>query len=341
MTSEMRRLARVTAAIREQLCLTKRTAAAPQLPTALWDECQLLKGKIEMAQRHGLILAECRLRKSLLATVQRLKAKLDEAIRILGNEASRPAISGQDIVADLQALETEFDDVKFSTKACTVSVMTDCIVLEGIDLGRFEVVLDWRADFEDGGAFEVIAIDGNPAAGDEDTTHPHVQNRSLCVGDGRVPIRNALSEGRLFDFFVLVHQILHTYNPGSAFVSLDDWHGMQCPECGSRTDEDECVRCERCSNRTCAECSTRCTDCDYDFCSDCIRTCTGCDNDTCSSCRSACAECGDGFCGECLNDELCHLCHEKKAEETNQAVGTAPTTPFEPANAPVHSVRVG
>ena len=33
------------------------------------------------------------------------------------------------------------------------------------------------------------------------------------------------ADGRLFDFFVIVRQVLNTYNPHSAYISLEDWDG--------------------------------------------------------------------------------------------------------------------
>jgi hypothetical protein len=64
-------------------------------------------------------------------------------------------------------------------------------------------------------------------------THPHVCNGQLCEGDGAAPIKAALGSGRLLDFFVLVGQILETYNDASAHVTLDNWEGRSCNDCGT------------------------------------------------------------------------------------------------------------
>ena len=45
----------------------------------------------------------------------------------------------------------------------------------------------------------------------------------LCEGDGRSAIRQALAQGRLLDFFMLVAGGLRTYNAESPFVALEIW----------------------------------------------------------------------------------------------------------------------
>ena len=304
---------RAAVAIHEHVTLGRPTTAAT-LPTDIWAECCRLSRLMESAEQHGLELAVLRQRSRLRKALRRLGASLNELERSLVSASNDATSNIRDIIADLQGLHKEFDEINVSMKNHTISVVTDCVILDGVGLGRFEIVLNWKRLHETG-AYDVIALDDSAASTDSDTTHPHVQCNSLCEGEGKVAIRNALTEGRLFDFFVLVRQILHTYNPSSAYVQLDDWFGIQCPECGSTTRSDETNLCEGCSTTTCFECSTRCTDCDYRYCSDCIRICTGCESDICSSCRSQCSECGDGFCKGCIDDERCLLCIENAKEK--------------------------
>lgn len=137
----------------------------------------------------------------------------------------------------------------------TVSAVTEEIVLEGVDLGRFEIALKWDK-LGCSQPYAVIALDPNPAASSSDTTHPHVQDGSLCEGDGRMPIRQALRQGRLLDFFIMVRQVLETYNAASAYVSLDQWHGIDCHDCGRLVAGDDRYTCERCEVDVCGDCST-------------------------------------------------------------------------------------
>lgn len=333
---------RAAAAIHARLAERSPTPPVPELPVVGWNESTRLARLIQKAQQACLYRAEQKLQTALRSSIQRLNLKTTEILKALEAQPQNKVVtSAQNILADLRALETEFEIVEINVPKQTVSVETDAICLEGFELGRFQIVLNWRL-LGATGAYEVVALDPSPAATNDDTTHPHVQSNSLCEGEGQVPIRKALGDGRLFDFFILIRQILQTYNSSSAYVRLDEWDGFQCPDCGSTSNEEDGSVCEGCSTRTCCECSFRCNDCEYYFCSNCIRTCTGCDNDTCSSCRSACAECGDGFCGECLNDNHCPLCREKEEEETTQPELTTTISPLVPStNHSLHAVCVG
>jgi hypothetical protein len=249
----------------------------------------------------------------------------------------------RDVFGDLLALDKEFDEVRIDLKRGMLSVVTEEIVLEGIALGRFEIVLDWNLL---GGslAYEVIALDPNPAASSSDTTHPHVQGNQLCEGDGRTPIRRALAEGRLFDFFLLVRQILQSYNPASAYISLEQWHGIECRDCGRLVDEDDRDCCDECGAETCCDCSIRCRSCEQRFCSECIPKCQGCDESFCISCLSPCAGCGVLFCEECLTDARCSSCRktdEKEKKDVGAQTSDAPSRQTPSAHSPVESVRVG
>jgi hypothetical protein len=174
--------------------------------------------------------------------------------------------------------------------------------------------------------------------------HPHVQGNQLCEGDGRAPIRQALAEGRLFDFFLLVRQVLQTYNAGSAYVCLTEWHGIECRDCGRLMTEDERDHCTECGAEVCYDCSILCRDCDRSFCSDCAPRCPGCEETFCASCRSRCAGCGDLFCEECLTDDRCSSCRKTHEEETENADGQTPEAPSSQTpspNPPVQPVRLG
>jgi len=118
-------------------------------------------------------------------------------------------------------LPEEFEEVSIDLDEHALSVTTDCIVLEYMSFGRFEIRLDWRR-LGDAQPYRVVALDSNPAAKSEDITHSHVQDEQACEGEGRAAIRAALAECRLYDFYLLVSQLLHTYGRGSAYVELDD-----------------------------------------------------------------------------------------------------------------------
>lgn len=237
-----------------------------------------------------------------------------------------------DVLGELTQTEDEFDQaVKFDRTANAISVTTDRIVLEDLDLGPFEIQLrlnDLGKTYQ-GRAYQVIAKDPNPAAGNDHVTHPHVSSDSLCEGDASGPIRTAIVQGRLCDFFTLVRSVLTTYNPDSPYVRLDEWDGQPCYDCGAVVGNDElhfCESCERdfcescygscrgCDNSYCYGCLTRCQSCDRMFCSDCGGSCDQCGEQTCKSCQFECQACGNTVCDGCLKKcsgcdrQLCEAC---------------------------------
>jgi hypothetical protein len=119
-------------------------------------------------------------------------------------------------------LYDEFENVEIDLKKHEISVTTEPITLEGIFLGPFQIQLVWEK-LGNSSPYSIKALDPHPAEANEDVTHPHVQDESLCEGEGRMAIQNSLREGRLGDFFLLVAQVLRTYGKGSAYIELNDW----------------------------------------------------------------------------------------------------------------------
>ena len=200
-----------------------------------------------------------------------------------------PAVT--DILSEIRHLEDEFDLVMVFPKEKYISVTTDAITLEDVDLGAFTIQLDLDrlARRRDVSAFTIVAENANPATSDSACTHPHVRDESLCAGDASVPIAHALAEGRIGDAFQLINRVLHTYNNGSAYVTLNDWDGRDCGDCGNTTPGDYMYGCELCGS---------------DFCEDCIRTCDGCELSICCNCSET-NEDGNRLCLKCkiLDDE--------------------------------------
>ena len=226
-----------------------------------------------------------------------------------------------DIVAELLQIEQEFGELIFDLKARTISVITESIVLDEISFGPFEIRL-FLNDIEKlttESPYKIIAIEPNPAGSDCNVTHPHVSYEKLCEGDGFIPIRKAIQQGRLCDFFTIIVQILQTYNPDSPYVSLDDWEGISCYDCGYTAAGDECYFCEDCEHDYCSSCSTYCQICDTTICMGCSVTCPECDQPVCHSCTAKCKECEEIFCERCLTEEgLCNDCEEQRKADNNE-----------------------
>jgi hypothetical protein len=134
----------------------------------------------------------------------------------------------------------------------------------------------------------------------EAITHPHVDDECLCEGDARVPIRHALQQGRLFDFFTIVASVLRTYNASSPYVALEDWEGQRCADCGDSFLEDELSNCQNCSTAVCGDCYTVCESCNDVCCSECHTSCDGCIEAHCLSCMQSSSHINQSLCPACL-----------------------------------------
>jgi hypothetical protein len=216
-----------------------------------------------------------------------------------------------EIYRDLLALKQEFDSVSCDLRRGQLRVETEPIVLDGIELGRFEICLEWNY-LERERMYHIIALDPNPAATNASVTHPHVQDGHLCEGEGYAAIRSALADGRLFDFFVIVARILGTYAYGSAYVELKDWGGLPCHGCGDHVAADERTYCNGCDEVLCDGCNHPCQECGTSHCSGCISECKGCNQAFCSACLGECSQCSVLTCSECLEESLCPGCREPK-----------------------------
>ena len=315
MTTPQRIVLRAARRIHQRLAGPGTGTPPVDLPEAAWAECRRLTRRLERAEGRGWSAAARQTRERLHAALANLQARVETALR-----HSTPALPRdyrptlRQVHEELAALHDEFDQVEIDLKGGTLAVVTEPVVLEDVDLGRFEIRLDWGGLVSDR-TYEVIALDPNPAACSSDTTHPHVQGDHLCEGEGRLPIRQALEQGRLCDFFLVVAQILGTYNPGSAYVRLDDWSGRPCADCGASTSDDDASSCRRCGSTLCPDCSVRCAGCEDDHCSECLETCDGCDAHCCRGCRSQCQQCRGDFCDECLTDGLCDECRQADPED--------------------------
>ena len=273
--SATRPMLRLALGIHEQL-VAGRPPPEIALPHDAWDELCTIVNRLRLAQDRRWNVAASRLTVDVESIVRALSRRLLALLPT--NECpphNRAIASLGDVFADLRALHDEFSEVRIESKAHQLIVVTDEIHLEHFNLGRFEIVLNWRR-LGEARAYDVVALDPAPAASDSSTTHPHVRDDSLCEGDGHAPIHNALRQGRLLDFFILVRQILETYNPDSAYIRLSSWNGATCHDCGSLAAEDETTLCDRCETDLCCDCSSCCTDCARSCCSGCYELCGGC-----------------------------------------------------------------
>lgn len=322
MNAEQRALYRTAEGVRNLLAQDAKTDA--WLPEARWNVLVKLRQQIERCREHGFGRAIRRLETAWEARLAELVATLDSQLGRRRPERPKvPTLS--EIYDDLAALRQEFEEVNVDFSAGTISVTTEPITFDGVFLGPFEIRLSWR-DLLGRSPFRVIALEPHPAATNDGVTHPHVQDEELCQGDGREAIKQALCQGRIGDFFLIVSQLLHTYAQGQAYVELSRWKGIACSDCGAHVDDDERWICDRCDADLCGGCSSNCQSCERGFCSDCIRSCDDCQQPLCGSCQTACAGCQGMCCTGCLDEGLCSACQAEEEEETDEEHESDETT---------------
>lgn len=238
---------------------------------------------------------------------------------VSSDETKLPKLA--DIFAELSQIDQELGEYQFDLKEKTLSVITEPITLDDIPFGPFEIKLfiDQIHKLYTDICYRVIALEPNPAGADDNVTHPHVSSEKLCEGDGVVSIRKAIEQGRFCDFFTMIVNVLQTYNPESPYISLDDWEGVSCYDCGYTVSGDDCYYCEYCDRDYCSQCSTYCQMCDTTLCLGCAYECPGCNEPVCQSCTAKCEECEEIFCKDCLTEEsLCQACEEQRKDDSNE-----------------------
>jgi hypothetical protein len=293
---------RLAVAIRSELATRIGSRRSIELPLWSWERCVELVHQIRRAEMRGWHLAANELRRDLAYTIPPLQSELTALASQLPRSSTTEAITLSaigDIYQDLAAIENEFDDLEFDIQDRWLSVTTEPITLQNVYLGPFEIQLEWAGASEEAD-YRVIAKEPHPPESRENVTHPHVMDEHLCEGHSRQSIHQALTQGRLLDFFTLVANGLRTYNEESPFVALEIWYGATCSDCGAIVDEDDRYVCQRCEETICEGCEITCCGCDDSCCSGCTTACAACDDNYCRSCLRSCRQCGESVCAGCL-----------------------------------------
>lgn len=324
-----RRLLKAAARIQTAYSAVQPTRNGFDLPHHTWQEVQTLQRAWTAACDRNWQIAASRQREALTRELEHLVNQLRSRLSTVSSERLQSKPHLRLLYEELVAAESEFDGLEF--EAGEISVTTDSIALEDIELGRFQIRLHLKRLGTDS-PYSIKALDPHPAASCEETTHPHVSGERLCAGEGRGAINAALAEGRLFDFFTIVNRILHTYSRGAGYVELDDWYGVRCHDCDSTVNEEDACTCTRCEERVCGDCLVGCGECGEGFCSGCIERCYRCEEYSCIGCLTACDDCRRYVCGACHTDDVCETCLEQREEEPDEEVSME-TSP-EPINAP-------
>lgn len=300
------------AVVLRQRILDSQKTELPVLPESQWLLCQRSARLYQNAQRRGWHDAAQRIRPQLVRHLSELQKAIARTLAWENQQRAPTCPSLRELYAEFEGLREDFPEAELDLQDKTISVTTEPIMLEYMSLGAFRIELDLKGVSEPL-SYKVIATDPCPASNDEDVTHPHVRNETLCEGEGTLPINRALDDGRLGDFFQIVSQVLETYNPGSAYVDLESWDGTSCVACGYSLSSDEGSRCSISGDDVCSECAVFCPDCENDFSPD--------YTDRCNSC-------GEDYCQHCLEEGRCHACWERIREEELEAAERETETPI-------------
>ena len=293
--------------------------------TSRLTELSTVRHRWDLCQRHHLHLAAAKMQEELQVLLMRLPEEADQVTRQMPpGLPEHPLLPLPELVKELEHLEEEFGPWRYDKDSQELIVPTEPIVLEDRNFGPFEIrlALDRLGRQARNGCYKVVALEPHPPTSNDSVTHPHVSDDHLCEGEASAPIMAALTEGRLADFFILVRCVLNTYNPGSPYVSLDNWEGIACHDCGSVTSDDDTHYCEACNHDYCSECMSYCRTCDDSSCSSCLEECPACTERVCADCLETCDQCAGRCCKSCLEEGMCPECREKAktAEPITQGV---------------------
>lgn len=301
-----------------------------------YQQCVRWRRRLELATARNWQAAARdsadRLRGALDLLQMRTRHAIDDLARLTKPRLEPTATS---VYRDIEGLRGEFESVTIDRTKQHLTVQTSDISLGYVELGRFEICLNWKY-IKESSPYDVLAVEPNCPSSNDSVTHPHVQDDSLCEGEGADAIRRALDEGRVYDFFCVVDHVLRNYNPGSAYVQIEDWNGASCKACGDTVDRDEVVGCSKCEAELCQDCSTSCESCVDRFCSECISSCESCGDDVCQMCLKSCDDCGDSLCTNCLFKGICDDCITRQNEASEEESRDA-----EQSDATVYAVRDG
>ncbi|MDB5385326.1 MAG: hypothetical protein JWM11_972 [Planctomycetaceae bacterium] len=277
-----------------------------------------LTERLNSVQRRGWSRATTHVRGQVLSQLRRFHSQIQDGLDAF-NAATLPSSipTQKDLYDEFVALADEFEEYELDLKKRTISVVTESIVMDDIELGQFRIRLDWsEIPNTKNHAYAVEALTPCHPSSSHHITHPHVTSNCLCEGDATVPIRQALRSGRLTDFFQIVDVVLHTYNGDSPYATLSEWRSVECHSCGQQAAGDADY-CSYCRDAVCESCWTSCQNCDESRCDACIRGCSCCDESICPNCLKTCLECDEQVCPTCLHSKtLCKACHAQTKSET-------------------------
>lgn len=169
-------------------------------------------------------------------------------------------------------------------------------------------------------------------AGVSSAFHPHVNhNGAVCQGDAIIPIELAFIRRDFISIVDLMESVLNTYNPSSAYHSLESLSNLRmCSLCEDYLPDLQLHICKLCRTEVCNTCSL---EIDLDstgrsqyvcqLCEGHLKKCVGCSENTLNK---GCSACGEIYCSNCLvedsfyNEKICHSCNETSYKKILQEI---------------------
>lgn len=139
----------------------------------------------------------------------------------------------------------------------------ESIVGYGVDLGGITLTGGDGCTLEFSQVVAGFGFDSSPFAwtppdersSEDGHVHPHAHKHGdVCLGENDDIVHGLLLSGRLCDAFDIMEAVLHTYNPDSPYVHIEDWDGPKCSGCGYVGDLRRCCRCDA---EVCLDCRQR------------------------------------------------------------------------------------
>src|SRR4051812_43830745 len=120
-------LMRLAAAIHTRLAARHTNESLVELPVTAWERCTDLVRQIRRAQLRGWHLAANLLSNDLDYSIRSVLIEVSALQQRLTCTASRTTLTtASDIYRDLVTLSEEYENLAFDSKACQLSVMTEC-----------------------------------------------------------------------------------------------------------------------------------------------------------------------------------------------------------------------
>lgn len=231
-------------------------------------------------------------------------------------------LSLKDAIDEIRVITNAWEKVEF--RGNILSVLIKDVTLndghEDVYLGNFWVHLNLTNPLANRKVESIDRIESTKGF-----SHPHVKGTRLCIGAGGLSSKDALCQGRLEDYFIIVEAVLRTYNEESPHEELNKWYNTDregqflCDRCEEFRDNDSSCWCYGCENTYCDLCCDGgcCAECEQWFCGECATSCNECGETLCIGCSVGCSGCHNGYCSSCLSN--CAVCEESHCNSCKSA----------------------